>query len=118
MSRRLNLPDSASVATPSGDGRLFAPSAARNAEAIATLVATHAPETGRALVLGGIVAAGHDPDAIFSGAGHAPPPLDPAAFCMVLMTTKASRRWLRSKSDNVSGGRKLSGALPSLMSLD
>jgi SAM-dependent methyltransferase len=51
MSRRLNLPDSASVATPSGDGRLFAPSAARNAEAIATLVATHAPETGRALEL-------------------------------------------------------------------
>ena len=51
MPRRLNLPDSASVATPAGDGRLFAPSAARNAEAIATLVAAHAPETGRALEL-------------------------------------------------------------------
>lgn len=51
MPRRLNLPDSASVATPSDDGRLFAPSAARNAAAIADLVATHAPDTGRALEL-------------------------------------------------------------------
>ena len=38
MPKRLNLPDSASVATPDGEGRLFAPSAARNAEAIVTLV--------------------------------------------------------------------------------
>lgn len=51
MPRRLNLPDSASIATPAEDGRMFAPSAARNAEAIAELVAAHAPETGRALEL-------------------------------------------------------------------
>ena len=51
MPRRLNLPDSASVATPADDGRMFAPSAARNADAIATLVATHAPDEGRALEL-------------------------------------------------------------------
>lgn len=37
MPKRLNLPDSASIATPDGEGRLFAPSAARNAEAIVTL---------------------------------------------------------------------------------
>lgn len=49
MSRRLNLPDTASVATPSEDGRMYAPSAARNAADIATLVADHAPKTGRAL---------------------------------------------------------------------
>lgn len=51
MSRRLNLPDSASVATPSEDGRMFAPSAARNVHDIATLVAAHAPPRGRALEL-------------------------------------------------------------------
>ena len=49
MSRRLNLPDTASVAHPSEDGRMFAPSAARNAADIATLVADHAPASGRAL---------------------------------------------------------------------
>ncbi|OZB19655.1 MAG: methyltransferase, partial [Rhodobacterales bacterium 34-62-10] len=49
MSRRLNLPDTASVAHPSDDGRMFAPSAARNAADIAALVADHAPATGRAL---------------------------------------------------------------------
>lgn len=49
MSRRLNLPDTASVAHPSDDGRMFAPSAARNAADIATLVADHAPKSGRAL---------------------------------------------------------------------
>lgn len=32
-------------------------------------------ESGRALILGGRVAAGEDPDAVFSGQGHAPPPL-------------------------------------------
>ncbi len=37
MPKRLNLPDSASVATPDAEGRLFAPSAARNAEAIVAL---------------------------------------------------------------------------------
>ena len=49
MSRRLNLPDTASVAHPSDDGRMFAPSAARNAADIAALVTDHAPATGRAL---------------------------------------------------------------------
>lgn len=49
MSRRLNLPDTASVAHPSDDGRMFAPSAARNAADIAALVAQHAPDLGRAL---------------------------------------------------------------------
>lgn len=32
-------------------------------------------ETGRGLVLGGLVEAGQDPEALFTGAGHAPPPL-------------------------------------------
>lgn len=49
MSRRLNLPDTASFAEPAEDGALFAPSAARNADAIAKMVATEAPEVGRAL---------------------------------------------------------------------
>ncbi|MDQ2093567.1 DUF938 domain-containing protein [Rhodalgimonas zhirmunskyi] len=49
MVRRLNLPDSASVAEPGDGGRMFAPSAARNADYICDLVATHAPATGRAL---------------------------------------------------------------------
>jgi cyclopropane fatty-acyl-phospholipid synthase-like methyltransferase len=49
MSRRLNLPDTASVARPSDDGRMFAPSAARNAADIAAVVADHAPGSGRAL---------------------------------------------------------------------
>ncbi len=51
MPRRLNLPDSASVAIPDKDGRLFAPSAARNTSAITTQVAKHAPHTGTALEL-------------------------------------------------------------------
>lgn len=51
MPRRLNLPDSASVATTDAQGKLFAPSAARNADAIAALVASFAPKTGRALEL-------------------------------------------------------------------
>jgi SAM-dependent methyltransferase len=51
MPKRLNLPDSASVATPGEDGRLFAPSAARNADAIVALVADNAPSTGKALEL-------------------------------------------------------------------
>ncbi|UYV38411.1 class I SAM-dependent methyltransferase [Rhodobacteraceae bacterium D3-12] len=49
MPRRLNLPDSASVAEPRPDGQLFAPSAERNAAAICDLVADHAPDRGRAL---------------------------------------------------------------------
>lgn len=51
MPRRLNLPDSASVATPDTHGKLFAPSAARNADAIATLVTSLAPKSGSALEL-------------------------------------------------------------------
>ncbi|SHK28075.1 Protein of unknown function [Shimia gijangensis] len=49
MPRRLNLPDTASVAQATEDGRMFAPSAARNAEAIVALVCDRAPEQGRAL---------------------------------------------------------------------
>ena len=49
MTRRLNLPDSASVATPGEDGRLFAPSAARNVNAILDLVAHHLPDHGDAM---------------------------------------------------------------------
>lgn len=37
MPQRLNLPDSASVATPDAEGRLYAPSAARNADAIVSI---------------------------------------------------------------------------------
>ncbi|WP_372886755.1 DUF938 domain-containing protein [Shimia sp.] len=43
MPRRLNLPDSASVAQPGPGGRLHAPSAARNAEAITACATAHAP---------------------------------------------------------------------------
>ncbi|TCM85768.1 DUF938 domain-containing protein [Rhodovulum steppense] len=49
MSRRLSLPDSASVAQPGADGRMHAPSAARNAAAICAVIAARAPQTGRAL---------------------------------------------------------------------
>ena len=49
MPRRLNLPDSASVAHPSPDGRLFAPSAQRNVDAIGDLLAEHLPPQGRML---------------------------------------------------------------------
>lgn len=49
MPRRLNLPDTASVAQPGENGRLFAPSAARNADAIVELVCDHAPADGKAL---------------------------------------------------------------------
>jgi SAM-dependent methyltransferase len=49
MSRRLNLPDSASVAESSADGRMFAPSTARNAAAILEVVARFAPESGTGL---------------------------------------------------------------------
>ena len=51
MPRRLNLPDSASVATPDENGRLYAPSAARNVQAIADLIAHVAPPPGKALEL-------------------------------------------------------------------
>lgn len=49
MPKRLNLPDSASLANAREDGRMYAPSAARNADVIADLVALHAPAKGRAL---------------------------------------------------------------------
>jgi len=49
-------------------------------------------ETGRALILGGVVAAGGDPDAVFSGAGHAPPPLD-AAERAALAAAPAPADW-------------------------
>lgn len=44
MRRPLKLPDTASVAVPDENGRLFAPSAARNASAIAKVVAKYAPQ--------------------------------------------------------------------------
>lgn len=49
MSRRLNLPDSASIANATEGEKLHAPSAERNRESIADLLAEIAPETGRAL---------------------------------------------------------------------
>ena len=49
MPKRLNLPDTASIALQAEGGRLFAPSAARNAEAIVTLASDQAPGSGRAL---------------------------------------------------------------------
>ena len=51
MTRRLDLPDTASVATPGDGGKLCAPSAERNAGPICDLVAAHGPATGRALEL-------------------------------------------------------------------
>lgn len=49
MPRRLNLPDSASVATPDSGGKLFAPSAARNTEPLTKALADFVPPQGRAL---------------------------------------------------------------------
>ena len=49
MPRRLNLPDTASIANAGEAGRLHAPSAERNADAIRDLVKDHAPARGRAL---------------------------------------------------------------------
>lgn len=43
------LPPSASVAEDAGGDRLFAPAAARNLDALCDLLATHAPQNGRAL---------------------------------------------------------------------
>lgn len=51
MPRRLNLPDSASTATPGEDGRLYAPSSERNAAPILALLKHHGPTEGRALEL-------------------------------------------------------------------
>ena len=49
MSHRLNLPNTASVATYESDGRLNAPSAVRNAEPIVALVQKTAIKSGNAL---------------------------------------------------------------------
>jgi SAM-dependent methyltransferase len=47
--RRLNLPDTASVANPGTNGRLSAPSAVRNSQAIRDVLRAYIPTTGRAL---------------------------------------------------------------------
>lgn len=49
MPRRTALPPAASVAHPGQDGRLHAPAADRNANAIAEVLRAHAPARGRAL---------------------------------------------------------------------
>ncbi|ARE39757.1 SAM-dependent methyltransferase [Rhodovulum sp. P5] len=49
MPRRLNLPDSASVAIPRDNDRLHAPSAARNGAAICAVISERGPKSGRAL---------------------------------------------------------------------
>ncbi|WP_372674573.1 DUF938 domain-containing protein [Aquicoccus sp.] len=51
MPRRLNLPDSAAVANATDRGKLVAPSAARNADAICAVIADIGPSAGRALEL-------------------------------------------------------------------
>ncbi|UXX83188.1 class I SAM-dependent methyltransferase [Roseovarius pelagicus] len=49
MPKRNQLPPTASIAQDAGEGRLFAPSAERNADAIANALSRHVPPTGRAL---------------------------------------------------------------------
>ena len=49
MTRKLSLPDTASVAETGPDGRMYAPSATRNMDAIAAVLDTHAPPSGHAL---------------------------------------------------------------------
>ncbi len=49
MPYRQTLPQNASVATPDDHGRLFAPAAERNAEAITAVLQHHGPSTGTAL---------------------------------------------------------------------
>jgi len=49
MSRRLDLPDSPSMARPATGGRMHAPCAACNAEAICAVIAARGPQAGRAL---------------------------------------------------------------------
>jgi SAM-dependent methyltransferase len=49
MTQKLSLPDTASLAQTSADGRMYAPSAARNIEAISAVLADHAPASGAAL---------------------------------------------------------------------
>jgi SAM-dependent methyltransferase len=66
MPRRLNLPNSASTATPGEDGRLYAASCERNAAPILSLLKHHGPTTGRALEL----AAGTGQHAAHFAAAH------------------------------------------------
>jgi len=47
--KKLNLPDTASVAHPGADGRLYAPSANRNASVIRKMILEHAGDSGNAL---------------------------------------------------------------------
>ena len=49
MSDKLILPDTHSLADTAPDGRMYAPSAARNIDAIIAVVAEHAPKQGAAL---------------------------------------------------------------------
>ncbi|MCQ0093562.1 DUF938 domain-containing protein [Roseovarius sp. M141] len=49
MTHRTRLPSSASIALPDTGARLTAPSAQRNAPAIAAVLAQHGPQSGRAL---------------------------------------------------------------------
>lgn len=51
MSRRTALPPTASVAETAPDGRMSAPAAARNADAICAVLRDHAPREGHALEL-------------------------------------------------------------------
>lgn len=51
MTQKRTLPSSASVANEVGDGKLFAPSAARNVQAITNLLVEIAPPNGHALEL-------------------------------------------------------------------
>ena len=51
MTRRLDLPDSVSNASPDEHGRLHAPSAERNAAPLLDLLRHHGPEAGRVLEL-------------------------------------------------------------------
>ncbi|WP_299848363.1 DUF938 domain-containing protein [uncultured Roseovarius sp.] len=49
MTRHRHLPQTASIAEPGDDGRLHAPAAARNAQAIIDLMIRYAPSGGKAL---------------------------------------------------------------------
>ncbi|MDU8928237.1 DUF938 domain-containing protein [Alisedimentitalea sp. MJ-SS2] len=49
MSDRLNLPVYANYAEPDAEGRMVAPSATRNVDAVCELVVAHAPKVGNAL---------------------------------------------------------------------
>lgn len=66
---------------------------------LAGLGAEDAGLTGRALMLGGLRAEGIDPTTIFTGAGHAPPPLTPAEAAPAARAPTALEdfpRWLHT----------------------